>query len=236
MLKMENVTVAYGREPAVEGINLTVETGRICSLIGPSGCGKSTLLHAIAGLLKPTVGQIVFPTHTSVGLVQQKDALFPWMTAVQNVRLGLTHLTEREQLERATDMLEQLKLQELINKYPAQMSVGQRQRIAIARTLVTEPDVLLMDEPTAALDAFSKEALQDFLLGLHEQACRTTLFVTHSMEEAIFLGDEVQVMGRGYIHARMGISLDKSPSMRKDPAFYDCALQLRRMMEEVMSK
>lgn len=188
---------------AVEGVSLTVEPGEFLCLLGPSGCGKSTLLNLVAGFLAPTQGSVCFDGQpvTKPGpdraVVFQDAALFPWLTARQNLEFGLRNLgygkTERRQ--RAEAMLEQVRLADFADAFPHELSGGMRQRVAIARALVLEPKVLLMDEPFGALDANTREHLQDELLRLWERYRPTVLFVTHNVHEAAYLGDRVAVMG-----------------------------------------
>ncbi|MDN5895421.1 MAG: ABC transporter ATP-binding protein [Nocardioides sp.] len=203
-ISIKHVTHTYGvGDKAVHAlgpVTLDIAEGEFTCLVGPSGCGKSTLLRAIAGLASPSDGQIDLrlpPTHrASVATVFQDYGIFPWKTVEGNVRfaLGVLKLSKADARERTDLWLERLGLLDFRRAYPSQLSGGMRQRVAIARAMATEPDVLLMDEPFAALDAQMREMLQEVLLEVSGNSKRTVVFVTHSLEEAIILGDRVLVM------------------------------------------
>jgi len=234
MIKVSNLSIDYGNQNGIFDINITIPYGQICAVIGHSGCGKSTLLNALAGLLKSDSGQIQIKNQAndkaSLGLIQQNDALFPWLKAWENVAVGLKE-TKEESYRISKNILTDLGLEKYVQAYPYHLSGGQRQRVSIARTLVVEPDVLLMDEPTASLDAFSKESLQDLLLTLHQKSRRTTLFVTHNIEEALFLADIILIMDKGRIVKRYENTLKHSHSLRDDKVFYAHVKVLRDMMK-----
>jgi NitT/TauT family transport system ATP-binding protein len=180
-------------------VDLEIGDGEFLCLIGPSGCGKSTLLRAIAGLVVPNAGDIeiaVEGTRPPIAMVFQDYGIYPWKTVEANVRFGLqlTGVSRQETKRRVDKWLEALRLQDFAKAYPHTLSGGMRQRVAIARALAVEPQILLMDEPFAALDAQLREVLQDELLALWQADRRTVVFVTHSLEEAIVLGDRVAVM------------------------------------------
>ncbi len=191
-----------GEVVALDGIDLDVAPGEFVCLLGPSGCGKSTLLNAVAGFSPPTSGTIVANGSpvTAPGpdraMVFQEYALFPWMTVEQNVAFGLELRGEpraaiRAQVDR---LLAQLGLSEFRERFPKDLSGGMRQRVAIARVLAIDPPMLLMDEPFGALDALTRRNLQDELLRLWAELRKTILFVTHGIEESIYLADRVVVM------------------------------------------
>lgn len=234
MIKVSNLSVDYGNQNGIFNINLTIPYGKICAVIGHSGCGKTTLLHTLAELIKYNNGQIQITNNNgkkaSVGLIQQNDALFPWLKAWENAAIGLKK-SKNENYKASTDLLSNLGLREYVNAYPYNLSGGQRQRVSIARTLIVDPDVLLMDEPTASLDAFSKESLQDLLLALHQREKRTTLFVTHNIEEALFLADIILIMDKGQIVKRYDNPLNHSLSLRDDKEFFAHVKKLREMMK-----
>jgi len=187
---------------ALRDIDLTVERGELVCLLGPSGCGKSTLLNAIAGFLHPTSGRILVDDAPVVGpgpdrgMVFQEYALFPWMTVADNVAFGLRMkgVGRAAARQRAAELLGRLGLADFGDRYPKDLSGGMRQRVAIARVLAIDSPVLLMDEPFGALDALTRASLQDLLLGLWAELERTILFVTHSIDESIYLADRVVVM------------------------------------------
>lgn len=234
MIKVSNLNVDYGDNNGIFDINMTIADGEICAVIGHSGCGKTTLLNTLAGLLVIDSGEISITnqqnTNASIGLVQQKDALFPWLRAYENVGIGIDgNATQRKKMSLA--MLDDLCMQDYYDAYPFSLSGGQRQRISIARTLVVSPDILLMDEPTASLDAFSKEALQDLLLTLHLKKKRTTLFVTHSIEEALFLANTILIMDKGKIILSYDNPLDHNHFLRDSKEFYEQVKNLRDIIK-----
>jgi ABC-type nitrate/sulfonate/bicarbonate transport system ATPase subunit len=187
--------------PALADVSLQVMPGEFVTFIGPSGSGKSTLLNLIAGLLEPDSGEVCIDgdaCHDRVGRVgymPQKDLLLPWRTTLDNaiIPLELHGLPRTEARERARSMLPLFGLEEFADAYPAALSGGMRQRAALLRTILTERDVLLLDEPFGALDALTRRDLQDWLLGIWQQLQRTVIFITHDVEEALYLGDRVVV-------------------------------------------
>ncbi|MDQ8031636.1 ABC transporter [Bordetella genomosp. 1] len=187
---------------ALHDVSLQVQAGEFVCLIGPSGCGKTTLLHLLAGFLQPTEGTVAFHGAAVTrpgperGVVFQEYALFPWMTARQNVEFGLRaqSVPAGERRERALAALRRVGLAHAAERYPHELSGGMRQRIAVARSLVVEPKVLLMDEPFAAVDAMTRATLQQDLLRLWQETGVSVLFVTHNIDEAIFLAQRAVVM------------------------------------------
>ena len=200
MLRVEDLTLAYGAEPVLAGVDLTVAKGRFASLIGPSGSGKTSILRAVTGLQKVSAGRIQLDVpQTSVGFLFQDDALLPWRTARQNVALGLRirGVAKAEASDRADEWLGKLGLVGLGDRFPSQLSGGQRKRVAIAQVLALEPRFLLMDEPFASLDAIVRTRLTQELIGWVERENLTVLLVTHDLEEAISLSDVVYVLSQG---------------------------------------
>ena len=187
---------------ALENINLKIKAGEFFVIVGPSGCGKSTLLDLLGGLTRPTSGCILIGGATVTGpaldrgLVFQQYALFPWRTAQKNVEFGLEAkgVPARERADRANRFLDMVGLAEFRDRYPHELSGGMKQRVAIARSLAYDPDVLLMDEPFAALDAQTREILQGELLRIWEESGKTIVFITHGIDEAVYLGQRVAVM------------------------------------------
>lgn len=190
------------RVPVLEGFDLAVREGEFLSVLGPSGCGKSTFLNILAGLASKTGGELRIddqPSHginLNQGVVFQGYALFPWRTVLDNIAVGLQirGVPRRQRRERAREYLALVGLEGFAERYPHELSGGMRQRVAIARSLAYDPDVLLMDEPFAALDAQTRESLQDELLRIWDAHKKTIVFITHSLDEAIFLSDRVAVM------------------------------------------
>ncbi|MFJ8503216.1 ABC transporter ATP-binding protein [Streptomyces avermitilis] len=197
-----DLTRTFGRAPrtvdALGPLDLTVAPGEFVCLVGPSGCGKSTLLRIAAGLLRPSTGELAIRTSSPhpAAMIFQDYGIYDWKTVQANVRFGLDiqRVPRREANARAAEWLARLGLADFAHAYPATLSGGMRQRVAIARALAVEPEILLMDEPFAALDAQLRTILQDELLDLTQTTGTTTLFITHSLEEAIVLGDRVLVM------------------------------------------
>ena len=191
-----------GRVTALSEINLDIEENQFISVIGPSGCGKSTLLNIIAGLLKPSAGAVYLDgkqiegTGTERGVVFQQYALFPWLTVIQNVMFGmrLQKVPEKEARIVARKYIRQVGLGEFENAFPKELSGGMKQRVAIARAYAAHPEVLLLDEPFGALDAQTRIQLQSGLLDTWEQEKKTCFFLTHDVDEAIFLAQKVIIM------------------------------------------
>ncbi|MDF3301756.1 ABC transporter ATP-binding protein [Streptomyces tropicalis] len=190
------------RFTALDGIDLDIAAGEFIVLVGPSGCGKSTLLDLLGGLARPTGGQILLDgipvtgPGLDRGVVFQQYALLPWRTAQGNVEFGLeaTGVPRRQRATRAREFLDLVGLTGFEDRHPHELSGGMRQRVAIARSLAYDPDVLLMDEPFAALDAQTRESLQDELLRIWQRTGKTVVFITHGIDEAVYLGERVAVM------------------------------------------
>jgi NitT/TauT family transport system ATP-binding protein len=215
---------------ALGPLDVRIDDGEFVCLVGPSGCGKSTFVKVVAGLLDPTAGhmQISFDgTHLStIATVFQDYGVFPWMKVQDNVTFALhaKGVSKKDATEQARLWLSKLGLTEFADAYPSTLSGGMRQRVAIARAFAMDPEILLMDEPFAALDAQLREILQEELLQLCQTgARRTVLFVTHSLDEAILLGDRVIVMtnrpGRLLDDKRIPFARPRGPEVRSDPAF-----------------
>ncbi len=192
--------------PAVEGVDLVVPAGSFVAIVGPSGCGKSTLLRLVAGLVAPSAGEIRLDgapvrgvQHEKVGFLFQQDALLPWRTVFDNVALGLKirGVARREIRERVEHWLAKVGLRGFARHYPAQLSGGMRKRVAIAQTLITDPELILMDEPFTALDAQTRHVMESDLARLFGEGDRTIMLVTHDLDEAVALADTVVVMTRG---------------------------------------
>lgn len=201
MLQIESVTKQFkNRFVALDNISLHVNAGEIVSLVGTSGCGKSTLLRLVAGLDVPTSGRVIIANktinspHAAVGIIFQEPRLMPWLTVQQNVEFGLESISPREKAKVAISTLERVGLAQFAQALPRQLSGGMAQRVAIARALVTNPSILLLDEPFSALDAFTRIKLQDHLLQIWTCDRPTMLVVTHDIEEALVLSDRIIVM------------------------------------------
>ena len=216
---------------ALERTDLEVADQELVCLVGPSGCGKSTLLFIIAGLIPPTEGtvevdgQVVRGPHKSRGVVFQPDATFPWLDVRRNVEFGpsMAGLPSAEVRRVGQRYIDLVGLTEYASLLPRELSGGMKKRVDIARAIANEPDVLLMDEPFGALDAMTKQRLQDELLQLWERDRRTILFVTHDLEEAAYLGSRVAIMARdpNVIRSVMPVELPRprTPAMRTSAEF-----------------
>lgn len=187
---------------AVRNLNFQVSHGEFVSIVGPSGCGKSTILNLVAGLDTPSEGKValrgieITKPHPSIGFMLQKDLLLPWRTVLQNVEFGLESLqtARRDRRERALQELKRCRLSDFADRYPYQISGGQRQRAALARTLAVDPEILLLDEPFSALDAQTKLILQKSFADTIATSRLTTLLITHDLSEAVSMSDRVLVM------------------------------------------
>jgi NitT/TauT family transport system ATP-binding protein len=198
-----NKTYANATSPALRDFNLKLEPGEFVSLIGPSGCGKTTALRIVTGLLRPSGGDVLLADQPSLqpsrdkAIVFQHFNLFPWRTALDNVAYGLElqGVSKRKRRATAEEYLGLVGLSDRMHHYPSQLSGGQQQRVGLARALAIEPKLLLMDEPFGALDALTREQLQGQLQKICAERGLTVLFVTHSLDEAIYLSDRIVVMG-----------------------------------------
>jgi spermidine/putrescine transport system ATP-binding protein len=206
VLQLEDVSKHYPTQLAVNGVSLEVGRGEFFSLLGPSGCGKTTTLRLVAGFEEPTVGEIrlngssiqhLKPYQRNVSTVFQNYALFPHLTVQQNIEFGLRRRAENHIDERVRHVLELVQLTGKESRYPSQLSGGERQRVALARSLVLEPDVLLLDEPLSALDPNLRKQVRAELKNIQRQTGITFLFVTHDQEEALSLSDRLGVMDGG---------------------------------------
>jgi NitT/TauT family transport system ATP-binding protein len=224
---------------ALRDIHLEIGAGEFVSLLGPSGCGKSTLLHIVAGFLKAEAGSVVAHGREVSGpdadrcVLFQSPTLFPWLTALDNVLFGprARGLATPQTIARARELLDTVGLGQFHDHYPHQLSGGMRHRAAFARALINRPSILLMDEPFAALDAITRESMQDFLLDLWQRDRATVLFVTHDVEEAALLSDRVCVMsarpGRIAAIETIGLKRPRDEALRDTQQFAALRRQLR---------
>jgi NitT/TauT family transport system ATP-binding protein len=237
VVEFNDVTVTYpGKHvtrPAVVGVDLAVRKGSFVCVVGPSGCGKSTLLHVCSGLLKVSAGRFRYlgrewkKLHPDIGYVTQRETLLPWKTVLGNIALPLKikGVSRSERRERASEMAASVGLGDWLNRYPRELSGGMRQRVQLGRTLITDPTLLLMDEPFGALDAVLRVRMQEFLKSRIEGTDLTTVFVTHDLTEALTLGDEVVAMAGapgsiGQIDTLDDLPRGVSPvQLRQSPAY-----------------
>ena len=228
---------------AVEHFDIDIEAGEFFCLLGPSGCGKTTVLKLLAGFEAPTAGQILMAGRPVTGagrergvVFQGDDSLFGWLTAIENVEFGLRmrHMPKTTRRERAMRYLELVGLSGQEHKYPAELSGGMKQRIQIARALVNEPTMLLMDEPFAALDAQTRALMQAELAGIWKTTRTTVLFITHDIDEAVTLGTRIGVMRAGprsQVKGVIHVALDGARS-RTDDAFLRYYKQVYEMIRD----
>jgi NitT/TauT family transport system ATP-binding protein len=236
---------AKGQEiEAVRSASVHVRPGEFVSLIGPSGCGKSTLLNAVAGFIKPNGGQVLLDGQAITGpgsdrgVVFQQYSLFPWMTVRKNVEFGLkmkgVSMTERE--SQARTLLGLAGLLSFENHYPDQLSGGMKQRVGIVRALATSPQVLLMDEPFGALDSQTRVVMQEILTNMWQRLRISVLFITHDIDEAVFLSDRIYVMTArpGRIKAELSVPLPRprTPEMTASPEFAAMVRQIKGLIRE----
>lgn len=238
----------HGSVTALKNVSLDIQTGEFLSLLGPSGCGKSTLLRVVADLIAPSGGSLkvlgVSPEtarlRRDIGFVFQDSALLPWRTAIQNVELPLEVArgkTQGAKAARATprELLELVGLKGSENAYPHELSGGMRQRVSIARALVSDPRILLMDEPFGALDEITRDRLNEELLRVWRELGMTVLFVTHSIYEAAFLGQRVLMLAAnpGRVQEIVPVTLppDRTLAIRETPEFVQLTAHLRRVLE-----
>jgi NitT/TauT family transport system ATP-binding protein len=242
-IQIDRLTKSFGEIQALADFTLTVAEGEFVCIVGPSGCGKTTALRILAGLEKPDSGTIdVRPgagDRPQNAMVFQEHGLFPWMTVEDNVALSLEMrgIGKRERREKVAFFLDMIGLTRFRRHYPRQLSGGMRQRVSLARALMADPEILLMDEPFAALDAQNKLILQDELLSIWEGSHKTVLFITHAIDEAIALGDRIVVMSAqpGRIKSIVPVDFPRPRSaveLRGDPRFGALQLSIWRMLED----
>jgi len=245
-IRIEGVTKAFdGATLVLDRINLDIVADTLTCLLGPSGCGKSTLLSMVAGFVQPSRGRVVVDgfevTKPSAdrGIVFQDYALFPWRTAIENVAFGpmIRCVPKREQKTVAMHYLAMVGLEAHAEKFPSQLSGGMKQRVAIARALANRPSVLLMDEPFGALDAQTREQLQEEMLRIRQLERNTIVFVTHSIPESLFLADRVVVMATrpGAVKRVFEVDLPY-PRDRMSAPFLELERQIKQLVREEVLK
>ncbi|WP_213769330.1 ABC transporter ATP-binding protein [Bradyrhizobium sp. dw_78] len=248
VLEAEHLSVVYqssrGPQRAVDDLSLSIRAGEFVSILGPSGCGKSTFLNVVAGLLQPSsggvkvLGETVASPRADVGVVFQKPTLLPWATVLENVLIPVRALRQdvAAARPRAQELLALVGLQAFAHHYPDELSGGMQQRVGIARALIRDPAILLMDEPFAALDAMTRERMSIELQDIWTARRKTVLFITHSIPEAVFLSDRVLVMtpSPGRLHAEIIIDLPRLRSLdsMSSPAFGAICGKIRRMFND----
>lgn len=246
MIRIEQVSKTFGTDDkkvvALDPLDQEIGEGEFVSIIGPSGCGKSTLLRLIAGLETPTSGKVTLKTANlkrPVGFVFQDAVLLPWKSVADNIRFPLdtSGVARKAGNEKVRELVDLVGLTGFENALPKQLSGGMRQRAAIARALADDPPILLMDEPFSAVDLLTRETLNDELARIWEKTRKTILLVTHSVEEAAYLGTRVMVMsprpGRLRATYDVDVPLPRSDESKRDPKFLDLVDELRGLMREM---
>ncbi len=243
MIEIKDLSVTYRREKeatlVLDRVSININTGDIYTVIGPSGCGKSTLLHVLSGIIKDYQGRVLIdgrsiaPVAQRIGLILQNYGLFPWKNVCQNIMLGKKIKKEPLVLdEYSRYILDQLGIDTLLERYPHELSGGQQQRVAIARAFLLHPDLLLMDEPFSALDAISREALQELFLGIWKQYNVTTVFITHSVDEALYLGSKIVVLSPapGRVLEIIDNPCFRLDNLRFRDEYYEMSKMLRKIL------
>jgi NitT/TauT family transport system ATP-binding protein len=240
LIDVKGISVHYGEEKALDDFSLNIEKNTACAVIGESGCGKTTLLYALAGLIRPSTGSImVFGEELDgirkrTSLILQDYGLLPWKNAWDNIAFPLKSrgVKDAEIKKKVHECMKSLGIVEYARKLPGELSGGQKQRVAIGRALVLEPDLLLMDEASSALDAITKEHIQNLILKICKERPITLVMVTHNIEEAVFLGQKIVVMDRGKIKQVIQNVYFGTENYRDDPEFYKICRQVRRCLNE----
>ncbi|HBB87262.1 MAG TPA: hypothetical protein DC047_06575 [Blastocatellia bacterium] len=228
-ISVKNLSVSYGALSVLDHIDLEVQQGEFVSLVGPSGCGKTTLLNALAGFIKSN-GEIDVPG--KIGVVFQDYSVYPWMTVAENIAFGLNNGQVPDREEIVSRHLKLIRLEDRADKYPAELSGGQVQRVGIARALAANPDVIFMDEPYGALDRDTRERMQKWLLEVWNEEHKTIIFVTHDMEEALFLSDRVLIVHNKTIASeyRVPFKRPRSEEVKFSPEF----IEMKKAILEAM--
>lgn len=251
MLSIRGLSKTFGQGPypveVLKEVNLEVAEGEFVSLIGPSGCGKTTMLRIVAGLIPPTSGEVLLRGKPSLkpsrekGFVFQHFNLFPWRTSLSNATYGMELRGDApdEMKRKGEARLRSVGLKGFERHFPFQISGGMKQRVGLARALLIDPSLLLMDEPFGALDALTREVLQEELIRISENEKKTFLFVTHSIDEAVYLSDRVIVMGAkpGRIVKEFRVPLARpraESAVRSDPVFHELRSQIWTLLKEQM--
>lgn len=248
LIDVRNMGVIFGsgasRVVAVDNVSLHVQPGEFVSLIGPSGCGKSTILSIVAGFVRPTTGQATLDGEkitrpgSDRGVVFQQYSLFPWLTVLKNVEFGLkmAGVDQGSRTRTARSLLDLAGLQAFESHYPDQLSGGMKQRIGIVRALATSPQVLLMDEPFGALDTQTRVVMQEILTNIWQQFRISVLFITHDIEESIFLSDRIYVMtarpGRIKAEIKVPLPRPRTPEMTDTSEFIELVHELKALIRE----
>lgn len=231
MISINNLSVKYGQSLVLNNFSLSMNKGEIYALIGPSGCGKSTLLKTLCGILKKDSGEITYSSgqNIAIGYVPQLYGLLEWKTVEDNIFLPLRLKNQKLKTAEQKSILDELEITNLLKRYPKELSGGQRQRVALARSFISQPHLLLMDEPFSALDAFTSLASQKLFLRLWSKYKVTTLFITHNIHEAATLGQHVLLMGKSSGEI---IETIKNPLPHSDENEFELVSKIKQAFEK----
>ncbi len=245
MIEVKDLTVNYNREndkiPALKNVSINIGTGDIYTFIGPSGFGKSTFLYVLSGILQDYTGSVrvnerpVNPRYQRIGLILQNYGLLPWKNVYDNTMLGVKIKNDQVVLDDYGQyLLQRLGIDNLLDRYPKELSGGQQQRVAIARAFMLKPDLLLMDEPFSALDAITREELQELFLKIWKENNVTTVFITHSVDEALYLGSKIVVFSPapGRILEVLDNPCFQLDNLRSREEYYDMSQRLRKILDK----
>lgn len=247
MLEINDLAVSYTSQEntvnALGPISMEIESGDIIAIIGPSGCGKSTLLHVLSGIIKGYSGQATLngvrlnPKVHDIGFIPQNFGLLPWKNVEKNCLLSLKikkKVIDRELKEKIDYIMNKLNISELKDRYPKELSGGQKQRAAIARAFIMNPDLLLMDEPFSALDALTREEAQELFIDVWNQYRPTTIFVTHSIEEAIYIGKKIVIMSQcpGTVVEAIDNPLFNTEDLRQNEEYLKLSSHIRNIIKK----
>lgn len=235
---IDNLSFSFGEQDILKEVNLVMEKGSSYALIGKSGLGKSTLLNLIAGFLKADSGNIkingkvIKEPRKETSFLFQELGLFPWQTVEEAVAMPLKIKEKNKDInEKVNNILSEVRLENHKYKYPSELSGGEKQRVALARTLINEPDLLLMDEPTSALDAMTKEEIQEIIFRQQQKGKATLLFVTHDIEEAMILGKYILIMNQDGSISKIDNHYYSVSNPREQIGFYDECIKLRKLLK-----
>lgn len=238
-VRLDEVSFTYGNQTILDHIHLTLEKGKSYALIGKSGVGKSTLLNLIAGFIQPNQGSVrisgqeLKKPRENTAFLFQDLGLFPWQTVTEAMMmpLDLKKIQDKKAAEKEVlALLEEMELGSLKDKYPHELSGGQKQRVAIARTLIGKPDFLLMDEPTSSLDAMTKEQIQQLILTQQQKLKTTLLFVSHDIEEAVLLGEEILILHKDGTIQEIDNPYFAQKNAKEQLGFYETCIEIRKLM------
>jgi len=244
VIAIKDLTVKYQTKNeeilALDRLNINIGKGDIYTFIGPSGCGKSTFLYVLSGILQDYSGsvlidgQIINPKSQRIGLILQNYGLLPWKTVYQNAMLGVKIKNQPPVEEYSNYIFRKLGIDNLLNRYPKELSGGQQQRVALARAFILKPDLLLMDEPFSALDAISREEMQELFLNIWKENNVTTIFITHSVDEALYFGRKIVVFSPspGRILKVIDNPCFQLDNLRYRDEYYDMSMKLRKILDK----